>query len=69
MNILGAALVALVLALNLTRLDSVIALSASGLVALYLWRAWVRHGRPGGPDRGRRLTPHAVVCGRVAPAD
>ena len=48
MNILGAALVALVLALNLTRLDSVIALSASGLVALYLWRAWVRRGRPGG---------------------
>ena len=48
MNILGAALVALVLTLNLTRLDSVIALSASGLVALYLWRAWVRRGRPGG---------------------
>jgi hypothetical protein len=47
-NVLGAALVALVLALNLTRLDSVIALSASGLVALYLWSAWVRRGRPGG---------------------
>ena len=46
MNILGAALVALVL--NLTRLDSVIALSASGLVALYLWRAWVGRGRPAG---------------------
>jgi hypothetical protein len=48
MNVLGAVLVALVLALNLTRLDSVIALSASGLVALCLWRAWVARGRPGG---------------------
>jgi hypothetical protein len=48
LNVLGAALVALVLALNLTRLDSVIALSASGLVALYLWRTWVARGRPGG---------------------
>jgi hypothetical protein len=48
LNVLGAALVALVLALNLTRLDSVIALLASGLVALYLWRVWVARGRPGG---------------------
>ena len=47
-NLLGAALVGLVLALNLTRLDSVIALAASGLVALYLWRAWVARGRPAG---------------------
>ena len=47
-NVLGAALVSVVLVLNLTRLDSVIALSASGLVALYLWAAWVRRGRPGG---------------------
>ena len=47
-NVLGAALVSGVLVLNLTRLDSVIALSASGLVALYLWAAWVRRGRPGG---------------------
>jgi hypothetical protein len=47
-NVLGAALVTVVLVLNLTRLDSAIALTASGLVALYLWRAWVRRGRPGG---------------------
>jgi len=51
-NLLGAALVALVLAINLTRLDSVIALSASGLVALYLWRAWVGRGRPSGLIEG-----------------
>ncbi len=48
LNLLGAALVALVLALNLTRLDSAIALLASGLVALYLWSAWVARGRPDG---------------------
>ena len=45
---LGAALVALVLALNLTRLDSAIALLASLGVALYLWRSWVAAGRPDG---------------------
>jgi hypothetical protein len=48
LNLLGAALVALVLGLNLTRIDSVIALTASGIVAAYLWLAWVRRGRPGG---------------------
>ena len=47
-NVAGAALVALVLVLNLTRLDSVIALLASGAVAVYLWRTWVARGRPGG---------------------
>jgi hypothetical protein len=47
-NLAGAFLVAVVLALNLTRLDSVIALAASGLVALWLWRTWVVRGRPGG---------------------
>ena len=50
-NLLGAALVALVLGLNLTRLDSAVALLGSGLVALYLWRAWVARGRPGGVSR------------------
>lgn len=45
-NLAGAALVALVLALNLTRLDSAIALAASGLLALALWWRWVRRGRP-----------------------
>jgi hypothetical protein len=47
-NLLGAALVAVVLALNLTRLDSAIALAASLGVALYLWRVWVSRGRPDG---------------------
>jgi hypothetical protein len=47
-NLVGAALVALVLGLNLTRLDSTIALLVSLAVALYLWRAWVARGRPGG---------------------
>ena len=47
-NLLGAALVALVLVLNMTRIDSVIALAASGLIALWLWRTWVARGRPGG---------------------
>jgi hypothetical protein len=48
LNLFGAALVALVLALNLTRLDSVLALLGSGAVALYLWRSWVAVGRPDG---------------------
>jgi hypothetical protein len=47
-NAAGAILVAFVLAVNLTRLDGVIALAASGLAAAYLWRIWVRRGRPGG---------------------
>lgn len=45
-NVLGACLVLLVLGLNLTRLDSAVALGASALLGLYLWRAWVRRGRP-----------------------
>jgi hypothetical protein len=48
LNLLGAGLVAFVLALNATRLDGAIALLASGLVAAYLWRVWVSRGRPGG---------------------
>jgi hypothetical protein len=48
MNLFGTTLVALVLAINLTRLDSAIALLASVVVAIYLWRAWVARGRPGG---------------------
>jgi len=47
-NLAGAALVAAVLALNLTRLDAAIALAASGAIAFALWRVWVRRGRPGG---------------------
>ncbi len=46
MNLTGAGLVALVLVLNLTRLDSAVALIASAVIALYLWGAWVRRGRP-----------------------
>jgi hypothetical protein len=54
LNLAGAALVALVLTLNLTRLDSAIALGASGLLAIYLWSAWVRRGRPSGLARLER---------------
>jgi hypothetical protein len=50
-NLAGATLVGLVLALNLTRLDSAIALLASLAVAVYLWRTWVSRGRPGGVAR------------------
>jgi O-antigen/teichoic acid export membrane protein len=46
LNCLGAALVTLVLGINLTRLESAIALGASGLIALALWLRWVRRGRP-----------------------
>jgi hypothetical protein len=48
MNLLGVVLVTFVLALNLTRLDSAIALLASAAVAFYLWRSWVAVGRPDG---------------------
>ena len=52
-NLGGVALVALVLALNLTRIDSAVALLASGAVALYLWRAWLAAGRPDGVGGGK----------------
>lgn len=48
LNIVGAFLVAAVLAVNATRVDGLIALFVSGAVAFYLWRVWVSHGRPGG---------------------
>lgn len=51
LNLLGAAAVLLVLGLNLTRLDSALALLASLAIALYLWRAWVGRGRPRGVSR------------------
>jgi amino acid transporter len=50
-NLCGATLIAAVLALNLTRLDSAIALLASLAIAVYLWRVWVSRGRPGGISR------------------
>jgi hypothetical protein len=40
--------VALVLALNLRRLDPVLSLAAAAAISLHLWRTWVRRGRPGG---------------------
>lgn len=51
-NLTGAALVALVLGLNVMRLDSAVALLASLGVAMYLWRAWVRRGKPDGTPCG-----------------
>jgi len=47
-NLLGSALVALVMALNLTRLDSTVALLASLALAAWFWRGWVARGRPRG---------------------
>lgn len=47
-NVAGIVLVALVLALNLRRLDPVLSLAAAAAISLYLWRTWVRRGRPGG---------------------
>lgn len=48
LNIVGAVLVAIILAINATRLDGLIALLTSGCVAVYLWRIWVSRGRPRG---------------------
>jgi hypothetical protein len=48
LNVLGALLVAFVLALNLTRLQGLTALGGAALVSGYLWAAWVRRGRPSG---------------------
>jgi hypothetical protein len=48
LNVLGAVLVGLVLAINAARLDGAIALLASALVAAILWRVWVSRGRPTG---------------------
>lgn len=50
-NVVGAVLVAAVLAVNATRIDGVIALVASTAVAAYLWRIWVLRGRPRGVAR------------------
>lgn len=50
-NLVGAAIVAVVLGLNLTRLDSAIALLGAATIAVYLWRIWVTRGRPGGVSR------------------
>ena len=47
-NAAGVLVIAFVLALNLRRLDPVLALAAAGVVSLYLWHTWVARGRPGG---------------------
>lgn len=48
LNVVAAVLVAMILVINATRLDGMIALAASAAVAAYLWRTWVRRGRPRG---------------------
>jgi hypothetical protein len=47
-NLVGVAVVAFVLALNVARPAGIIVLGAAGLVAGYLYAIWVRRGRPGG---------------------
>ncbi|MBX7432644.1 amino acid permease, partial [Mycobacterium sp. Y57] len=41
LNVVAAVLVAIMLGVNATRLDGLVALLVSGAVALYLWRIWV----------------------------
>jgi amino acid transporter len=48
LNVVGAAVVAFTLAVNLTRLDALASLGAALLISLGLYRLWVRAGRPGG---------------------
>ena len=48
LNIVGAVLVTIILGMNATRLDGMIALLASIGVAAYLWLIWVLRGRPRG---------------------
>jgi uncharacterized membrane protein (UPF0136 family) len=47
----GTAAVAIVLVLNMRRLDPVVSLAVAGILSLYLWRTWVARGRPGGVAR------------------
>lgn len=55
LNIVAAGLVALILIINATRVDGLVALLASAGVAGYLWRVWVLRGRPRGvADAGAR---------------
>jgi amino acid transporter len=48
LNLVGVALVAFILALNVARPAGVIVLVAAGLVAGYLYAVWVGRGRPSG---------------------
>lgn len=59
----GATIVAGVLAVNLLRIDAVIALLAAVSISAYLWRRWVAHGRPAGPSRAD--VSHDVAAPRV----
>lgn len=47
-NLVGSLLVGLVLAVNATRIEGLVALAASAGVAGVLWRVWVSRGRPSG---------------------
>jgi hypothetical protein len=47
----GSLAVAVVLVLNLRRLDPILSLATAGILSFYLWRSWVAHGRPGGIPR------------------
>jgi hypothetical protein len=55
LNLIGSLLVGAVLVINAARPAGVIALIASAVVAVYLWRVWVKRGRPAGvADVGAR---------------
>jgi hypothetical protein len=47
----GTLAVAVLLVLNLRRLDPILSLGTAAIVSVYLWRSWVAHGRPGGIPR------------------
>jgi hypothetical protein len=47
----GTLAVAVVLVLNLRRLDPILSSGTAAIVSVYLWRSWVAHGRPGGIPR------------------
>jgi amino acid transporter len=50
-NLAGLVPVTFVLVLNVARIDPLASLGAAALIALMLWRRWVRAGRPGGVAR------------------
>jgi hypothetical protein len=50
-NLAGLVPVTFVLVLNVARVDPLASLGAAALIALVLWRRWVRAGRPGGVAR------------------
>lgn len=53
-NVLGVLSVSFVFAVNLERLDAVVALIASSLISIALWAMWVRAGRPEGVSKAPR---------------